>query len=385
MRLKRLQNVQQFFKKKLYIKDLYNRKLLVIATKSAYSIIDFKTLITLETRFETLELNNNANFIYIPGLGLYEEKDNNLINISNNEIFSKNHFIKNVLPINIPNDNQFINKQKEKREKEINTFSLYKSNAERPNFPKLDYVGNNKFNVSHVVPNAWWFSTRNNYEKSGYIDYQGNGLCEYVALSQLLLYNHLFVDSTIFSKLDYDKYFILKDSEKDINDSSPVFRFAKHNLNNENVDNSLAFTLFKEGGYNYDLKTSSVLWNTTEKILKNNINNWKLDGKYGGYYKAWEYVKKGIPSVLTTALGDGYGHSYLVYGYDDNSDMFLVSECFPNKSYTTTLYSYWNFAWGSHFFTIESTKENKSLKKLFSYKNKLYDGKEITKIVEEVK
>ncbi|UWV84048.1 hypothetical protein NWE58_00695 [Mycoplasmopsis felis] len=86
-----------------------------------------------------------------------------------------------------------------------------------------------------------------------------------------------------------------------------------------------------------------------------------------------EYVKKGIPSVLTTALGDGYGHSYLVYGYDDNSDMFLVSECFSNKSYTTTLYSYWNFAWGSHLFTIESTKENKSLKKLFSYKNKLYD------------
>ncbi|UWV85151.1 hypothetical protein NW066_06720, partial [Mycoplasmopsis felis] len=66
----------------------------------------------------------------------------------------------------------------------------------------------------------------------------------------------------------------------------PVIRFAKHNLNNENLDNSLAFTLFKEGGYNYDLKTSSVLWNTTDKILKHNINNWKLDGKYGGYYKA---------------------------------------------------------------------------------------------------
>ncbi|UWV78215.1 hypothetical protein NWE59_04725 [Mycoplasmopsis felis] len=79
--------------------------------------------------------------------------------------------------------------------------------------------------MSLVVSNAWWFSTKNNYEKSGYIDYEDNGLCEYVALSQLLLYNHLFVDSTIFSIFDYDKYFILKDSEKDINDSSPVFRF----------------------------------------------------------------------------------------------------------------------------------------------------------------
>lgn len=92
------------------------------------------------------------------------------------------------------------------------------------------------------------------------------GLCEYVALSQLMLYNEIFIKSGIFSKEKFDFY--TKDSgyDKILENSSPVFRYHLYNK----PESSLAMTLFNNAGRKLNLKTGQLYETTIKKFINNN-------------------------------------------------------------------------------------------------------------------
>ncbi|VEU76983.1 Uncharacterised protein [Mycoplasmopsis columbina] len=201
-----------------------------------------------------------------------------------------------------------------------------------------------------------------------------------------MLYNHLFVDSSLFNDEDFNKYIKINNSDYSLENSSPIFKNLD-NLNNvEYTRQSLTYQLYKATGKQTDLRTSNYYWKASNLILKSKNKNWKMHGKYGGYWRTWNNINHGIPSILGVYPSNFEvwpPHAYLMYGYDDDTDMFLGSFCWGSSETNTALYSYYNGAFGSYYFTITGERKNKELKKLFSYKNKKYTGEEITKMIEQ--
>ncbi|AWX69681.1 putative cysteine peptidase [[Mycoplasma] anseris] len=372
------------------INGFLNEKYFFVITNKAVSIIDINTTVTIQVITTNDERFLNENVIYANNFGLLIERNNGKFeSLLSNQIFSKEEIEKNILPLEISNDVEFIKNQRNKRKMEISTMNMdrrkYGTNLD---YPKLSYYGKNKFNVSHVVPHAWWFATRNSDMETGYIDFEyedpnsKNGLCEYVALSQLLLYNHLFIDASIFSEDDFDKYIQINWSRK-LEHSSPVFKHII-DANKEAWQKLLPYKLYESNERHINLKNTKHYWTSVESIIGKNNLNWKLEGKYAGYYQAWKNVRNGYPVILGVApfLNEKwFDHAYLMYGYDDNSDMFLGTCCFGGET-NIILYSYWTKAYGSYYFTLKSVGSYRKLKENFFYKDRYYYGPVITTLIE---
>nr|WP_322959118.1 hypothetical protein [Mycoplasmopsis canis]WQQ12539.1 hypothetical protein RRG48_00635 [Mycoplasmopsis canis] len=268
MRIKRLTNKDTKYLWSKEITDIFNRKFFLIVTKNATSIVDLETTITIEMRFNEINIDKSKEIIYAHQLGFLIKKDNDYYSIDQEKQISIDELKTNLEPIELPSDNNFIEEEIRKRNIEISTSSNERSAFSSYKFPKLDYVGKNKFNVSHVVDHAWWFATRKNNEEAGYLDLKFEdkpkvGICEYVALSELLLYNHLFVDSSIFNSLTWDKYIKNNRYDDDLEHSSPVFKGLNYYSSAEEKRNSLPYKLFEAADKSLNLWTSSYYWPAT--------------------------------------------------------------------------------------------------------------------------
>ncbi|MEA4333634.1 putative cysteine peptidase [Mycoplasma sp. 1232] len=394
-RLSRLSGKTQKFKIVKEIKDIQNNSFLLIATDEMFSVVNANTYTSNEIHYEAIKDEwLNSEIIYDRWFGLLIQKDEDTYeSIYSDKKISKSDLLSIYKADELHKVEEFKQNQISKREKEIR----YSKSKTKEAWVDLDlnrtnYNYDGIFNVSSTVPYAWWFATRNNNESAGYVDLKREGypnrkagLCEYVALSQLLLYNHLFVDGTIFTQTQYDQF--IKEAPryniKHWEDTSPVF---KHEYPYDGYKKSLTYHLYELADKQRDLKTPNYYRLAFDRFNKNQRSSWDNYGKFGGYYKAWENVKKGIPVILGAAPFPSNGwhdHAYLMYGYDDNSDMFLGSMCWGQEKRNTILYSYYNGAWGSYYFTIGSLKPKNARKqpRLFKYKDKLYTGEEINNLI----
>ncbi|MDC4184035.1 putative cysteine peptidase [Mycoplasma bradburyae] len=399
-RLIRISNNYQSLKVVKEIKDIKGNEYILIGTDNLFSIVDTNLYISNEIHQE--KINDEwlkYDLYYSKSFGLLKRiNENKFLSLYSNNEISKDDLSLADQPLEIDNISEFKEKQLAKRDKEIK-YKWFRSREANIIFDKNNtpYNYDGRFSVSHTVPYAWWFATRNDIESAGCMDLSDVGvppskkigLCEYIALSQILLYNHLFVDGSIFTDYEYNKY--IKDAnewtKEHWEDTSPVFR----NLyKGAQYTDSLTYKLYKSGGEKLDLKTTIIYGKMFDSFNLKERNSWVGYGSIAGYYKAWQSVRRGIPVILGAAPirlpnnpNNWFDHAYLMYGYDDSSDMFLGSMCWGQFNSNRFLYSYYNNCWGSYYYTIESTKQKKDRKqpKAFKYKNNWYTGNEINNFI----
>ena len=372
------------FYKKIY--DTSQNEYLLLIYEKVNAIIDLKTYTTLEInwkKYDHSKIKNNVIF-YFGTIGLFIKDGENFINIETNEIKNKEMFY-NVKTSNI-NCNSFQSlrdKNFKKRfilnNKKNSLYSINKNGGSSNNFGDANWKNNFEINVSTQVKYSWWFATRNSYKSAGYDELNGLGLCEYVALSQLYLYTELFVQPNIFNNEQFSHYIEIN-NDNSLTNSSPIFKYSVLDENKK----SLAYDLYKLGGKYLNLKSGVTYQNISQKFItsKETLHNLEFPNKYGGYYRAWQSVKNGIPAILGVATFSGFNHALLVYGYDDETDMFLTSFCWGDEDSNKVLYSYYTGAWGSYYFAINSRYTNTSkFRKAFCYQNNEYTGEEIDKML----
>ncbi|AZZ65564.1 hypothetical protein DMC14_002080 [Metamycoplasma phocicerebrale] len=376
------------------ISDLENRKILLLVFDDCNSFVDFETMQTLEINFEKYNLDIlRKNEIFYISLGqlYFKQKLNDFIFInvlSNKKIrkeditFSKAINILDSEIKNLKHKNFNVRSKIIKQNFKSNISYRSKGNDKEFIWPSAKWKDSRYLDVSTQVPYSWWFATRNWTDASGYDQLNNDGLCEYVALSQLLLYTELFIRPNIF---DYDQYnnYILESNSNDLYKSSPLFRY--HYYNTDSNKKSLAYDLFKLGGEYLNLKTGNYYEIIVNKFIKykNVLNDLEFPHKFGGYYRAWQSVKNGTPAILGVATLSGFNHAMIVYGYDDDSNMFLASNCFGIPEENRILYSYYTKVWGSYYFSIKLKQDKKfnNFRKAFVYNGNKYTGKEIDNLL----
>ncbi|VEU59361.1 putative cysteine peptidase [Mesomycoplasma neurolyticum] len=390
------------------IKDLYENKVFFIQYDEYYATI-------LETNSETLKIekgsiekeNFNKNLIYIPIIGLgYENKgiyssiDNqNINNDFINLLFSKkdeyNKKIKESISQNIQLKNDLINKNNNK--------------SKRIKKSVLDYVIDNVFRkyyvpgfrASHEVPYSWWF--RNHYSEAniGYTEVREalnnnlkGGLCEYIALSMMLLYMEIFRTPGLFNDYEINKYFDVQTNYSlDITQSEIVHK---------NYGNPYGFVaeLYKKMGTDWvDIKSSGSIMQIMNKFLEN--KNIKKDLEHTGSAtfmhtsspEDWLLEKK-VPVMLSIAgLGlvnkNGehklgfFGHNFVIYGYDKTTNKYLVNIGWAGKHYSEVVLSkseIWWFTSLGYWYAFDIKEPSKNFKKLLSYNGEKYTSEELRKM-----
>lgn len=141
--------------------------------------------------------------------------------------------------------------------------------------------------MTYQVPDAWWFASRNNWASAEYIENPDvsrdeSGLCEYVALANLLLYNQLFVSPTIFSDQTFHKYLGYDNSNNSLEQSSPVNKFYL----GYKEDCSFPYKLWALADYQINLHTANYLTQTAKSFIDKPYA-WAYLQTYGGYWDAW--------------------------------------------------------------------------------------------------
>ncbi|GAA5414939.1 putative cysteine peptidase [Ureaplasma ceti] len=393
------------------INDVNDRKLLLIVFTGATTIIDLKTGLTLEIRFPGLPIiYENKNLIYGGCLGILQVLGHDkycTINTKFPKIYNTEDLLKNIVEIRSDiKPSVIINEYKKRKDSIDNKLNktlllptTLTSASFKPNHHLHIYYNKyGKFNITYQVPYSWWFASRGDIQSAGLIDtkclgYKNNeGLCEYIALANLMLYEQLFINSSLFTTGKFNEYFKLTYGNNIIEDSSPIFK--QYGFYNPSL--GLVYKLWEDANFKLDLTNGDVLKDSLIKFLKqeNNskaIHTWECNYKYGGYWRAWNSVTHGIPCILGSApfnFQSSYGwpaHAYTVYGYDTPTNCFLVTMNFGDYRDTSVLYSYYVGAWGSYWLELHPKNNfntpSKNLQKVFSWNNSLYTGPQINSII----
>ncbi|MEX1815985.1 putative cysteine peptidase [Metamycoplasma hominis] len=246
-------------------------------------------------------------------------------------------------------------------------------------------------NISNMVKNSWWWATRNTMQKVGYVDQtflsdkynDTSGLCEYVAISNILLYNELFNQSGIFTNEEFNDFFKYDNYDDSIENSSPIFRYYQY----DHPDYSLVAKLWRLNKRWLDFYAYNSYTYPIDKFLNNKEakNKYEYDYKKGAYYyKATENIKNNNPVIVSTAKTM---HAFIIYGYDEETQMVLLNWLWGNND-SIVLVNYWKLAASGSPLKIIFTmrpKANQNLvtKKLFNYKNNMHTGEEMRKLINE--
>ncbi|WP_373435820.1 putative cysteine peptidase [Metamycoplasma equirhinis] len=279
---------------------------------------------------------------------------------------------------------------------------LYSNKRNENNINKLRLTSNKHFfplendkldklpNISNKIKDSWWWVTRNTTQKIGYTDqsllkdkYDDSGLCEYIAISNILLYNHLFKNSCIFTDEEFANYFDYGNYNETIQNSSPTFKYYQYN----NPDNSLVAKLWRLNKrwlnfYSYNSYTYSI-----NKFLqgKDVFSKYEYDYKMGTYYyRTIENIRNDNPVIVSTAKTM---HAFIIYGFDSETQMVLLNWLWGDND-SIVLVNYWKLAAAASalkiIFTMRANQNQKlETKKLFKYKNKMYNNEEIRKLFNE--
>lgn len=345
-----------------------------------YKLVINKTKKTINRFFKTQEKFNyikeiNNNYLYIQFKIYYAIVDKNNFEII--EIKKGYHTSNENLIYSFPNFN----------EKNENKISTYSKNKYSPiDEDKLDTLPN----ISNLVKDAWWWASRNTSQKVGYTDqddlfdkYDNSGLCEYIAMSNILLYNHLFKNSNIFTNEEFNEYFEYNNYDNSLINASPTFKYYQYNEPNK----SLVANLWRLNKRWVNFYAYSSYKYPINKFIKNKeaFNTYEYDYKGGAYYwRTTQNINNNNPVIVSTTKTM---HSFIIYGYDEQTKMVLLNWLWGDND-SIVLVNYWKLAAAGSALKIMFTmrpKSNSNLNtnKLFKYNGEMYTGEEIRKLLNE--
>lgn len=380
------------------INSIFDKKYLFMQFRGIYSIVDIENFNSIEIRWDEIEQEtfSKNEIVYVDAEGLYISNGIELTSLNDNDCVIKDY--KELLIQNRSKINSIL-----KLDIGIKIKNLYSRTEELLNKKIKDvydrsnegtnYNSANIANVSTLTPNAWWWATRDSTSKIGYDDLlntnNGNvppnkaGLCEYVAMANLFLYHELFTVDNLFDSNDWNYYI---NNRHDIVGGLEIIepQFKYHYW--LHPEHSLTKTLYRLNNKEVNLKTSLGYYKVYDQFVKNKSvrNKLWIYGQYFGYWQAWHNVKKGNPTILGVATFNWFNHAMLAYGYDDRSDMFLVSYLWGSKKSTRVLHSYNTPVIGSYMFSMglkDEWKGHKKLEKPFQHNGIYKSGEEISKLV----
>ncbi|WLP85665.1 putative cysteine peptidase [Mycoplasma seminis] len=402
------------------IEDIQKHKYLLICFDNMYSIIDMRYLISLETRWGDIsQYQNSSNLAYIPSKGIFEKgNDNSFLEISTNKLYSFDEIKDFEFNLYLPKDSFFKQEQLEKRKSQIKELSrtTYRANNEKPNpytvipYAEIWHGSDRTFisnpNVTDLADHSWWWLTRDSASRIGYDEDRADeyfnkevssGWCCYNALSNLILYNELFKYDGLFSDDEY-KTFITNDYNPNnlIRYTSPVWKWHKNNDNapTDSERRTFDYYLHKLNNKNYNFKIKESGW-ALNNLYNKFIKGKKAEKLYQPYYsdswkysfkKAWKYITKyKIPVILTAgnvnAKYKKFNHAFIAYGYDSDTDQFLITNLWPSSPKTNAcLLSYYLDAGAFSMFTlypVNYTREHAWPKAYFKYKDSEYTWKQV--------
>jgi len=290
-------------------------------------------------------------------------------------------------------------------------------NAIKDNFGKyqINQMKNGLVYADKEVPYSWWFkssdfknfglNSRNNsynedddekfhyykqfkpYYKEKYLQKSNGGICGYVAVTMLLLYNEYFKGAGYFD--EYEKEFILKSKYfLHINENNLAYyisNFVSPELNSNFLKYLYQKTWFANGTgewWNYKYISESILYNKWKKS-QINYSYWGNNGVIG---RPWDIINEyNIPTTLAGLYSEYSskekgGHAIVAYGvYNDGR--FLCNFGWDDEYNQVIVKCSRGYRWDSNF--AINHKWGKNLIKYFNYNDKLYTGIEIDNILKE--
>ncbi|WP_426461491.1 putative cysteine peptidase [Mycoplasma hafezii] len=403
-----------------YITDLNNRKVILVAFDGLYSVIDFQSLITLETIWQDIsEYENNDNLFYAPSYGLIEKLTNlKYKQLLNSNILNIDKIDDLIIKLNIPNNSLVSEIEKVRRIIPNNSGFITLGNKDDNKttvYTPVEYAGiwrgaketfYSNPNVSNLSEHAWWWLTRDSYNRVGYDEdradkYHGaeksKGWCAYIALANLLLYNELFKYDGLFSDEEYKRF--IKDDynpENKIRYTSPVFKWTKYNdhAKTEEERKTFAYYLHDLNHKHYNFYNGM----TAEKLLYLYVDfakGKKAQNKYLPHFSTEKYssrkmavnwiVNKKLPVILSisdvnTSEYYEYNHVAIAYGYDEETSQFLITNLWGSKKTNACLISRYLDNHNNTFFALEPQNYSDyytNTKKYFKYKGQNYDWRQI--------
>ncbi|MFV8473998.1 putative cysteine peptidase [Mycoplasma sp. Z407A] len=402
------------------INDIHNNKVLLIAFNSTYSIVDTNNFLTLETHwYDIWKYKNSENLIYIPTYGLFEKVlFDKVLNVETNLQYDINSFLVSTSQSDILHNLEFINEQKNKRIEDIKNSDLTLSSpylirgsesAYKPLDDSFIWLGSERTIytepfVSDLVEHSWWWLTRDSDQRIGYDEDRADeffdksvssGWCCYNALANLLLYNELFKYKGVFSTDEYNNFITVdKNTENKLQYSSPVFKWNKYNdiVGKDEDRKSFPYYLHKLNNKNYNFKSSETgeklneLYNKfiISKSAKNSYESEYSDRKSKAFKYAWRtIINDKLPVILSVGgvkSDPGFNHAFIAYGYDRDTDQFLVNNLWGDKKTSACLISYYIKADYYSYFTIKPKNFNNYYMysdKYFTYENEKYNWRNI--------
>ncbi|MFV8480889.1 putative cysteine peptidase [Mycoplasma sp. 653B] len=402
------------------IEDIHKHKYLLICFDNMYSIIDLRYLISTETRWGDIsQYQDLSNLTYVPSKGIFEKINNNsFLEISTKKYYSFEDIKDFEFTLYLPKDSFFKQEQLEKRRSEIKNLSRSSipKNNEKPNpyaiIPDADIWHGSKRtfistpNVTDLADHSWWWLTRDSYSRIGYDEDRADeyfdkkissGWCCYNALSNLILYNELFKHDGLFSDAEY-KRFITDDYNPDnlMRYTSPVWKWNKYNdvAATDSERKTFAYYLHQCNDKNYNNFAAGQTGWAFDQVYKRFIEGKKAKDLYQPIYsdtrsvafkKGWEYITKyKIPVILTTVGVKGnynkFDHAFVAYGYDSDTDQFLITNLWGKKETNACLLSYYLGAYRYSMFTlypVNYSDYHSFPKSYFKYKDSEYTWKEV--------
>ncbi|WP_426460977.1 putative cysteine peptidase [Mycoplasma hafezii] len=402
------------------ITDLNGHKVLLISFDNMYSIVEIKNLITLETNWEDIsQLSQKNNLFYVTTIGIVEKINSNQYkSVLSGEIYDYSNIKDFVLKLNFSRSADIKNEEIEKRESEIKSLTSSEITSEPKKLPytivndayiwrgSKEMFGSTP-NISNLTEHAWWWLTRDTKAKIGYdlpredeypnVD-KSSGWCCYHALANLLLYNELFKYPALFSDSEYKSY-ITYDSnpENKILYTSPIFKWNKFNDHPKNEEDRRTFAYFlhklnNKNYHNFHGGNAGVSFN---ELYQKFVNNKEVKNKYQTFYSDnWNnsfrnayktIINDKLPVILTTADVDEekytrFNHAFVAYGYDKDTNQFLITNLWGGKRTSACLLSYYLMADYYSYFAIKPLSFSKTsdyFKPYFLYKGKRYNWQRI--------
>lgn len=219
----------------------------------------------------------------------------------------------------------------------------------------------------------------------GYAEYDDGGLCEYISLYLLFMYNELFVSSGFFSDEEMSRF--LQYEDKLINNTNiklPVSRYHEYNYRRSsftyNLYEKLQWVNIKEGRTINSVLCTHLNGQNGKFRPSDILSDWSASVLHTSHPEEW-LLKYNIPVMLSfagmPAINKTFGHNIVLYGYDKKTNKYAAHYGWSDRKYANVLLSksqVWFFtSWGFWYAFRPKEHVKRELKK-----NIFYDGKWIT-------
>lgn len=409
--------------------------ILFVFEEQGYCVLEKNTLISLEMNFKTKisekEFENIEHY-YISPLWTKNQKSNEALKPATLLSTHNSNSTTNKKEISI--DSKLLKQRSEEIEENLLEHSKNKITAtgfRTKKIKRLSKAKNKEINpryevatADYEVPYSWWF--RNNLNMFGYATqdesyfrkywnqpkpprpkflvkgayYDANGMCMLNALSMLVQYQHLFINSKWISE-EMEKKYIISPDKTGWYEDYEIFKEGWETIRNIRHKNLPAFPYVSPGlslefwkyGYRYKFGGSSELQlkKTLNKFMSNNskFKNYKYKSFAGAAQKPWEQIYKGHPTLLAGRMYDPgtnnskIDHAIVAYGKWHNKwgkkhrDKYLTHFGWEGSSQVIFDFRLTR-AFGMYFTIIDKTPKDKRVTKpFFAYGGKMVSAKEL--------